>query len=63
MSVLAVDSRSGGLNVTETVLNICGHVAGGLITATFILYNSRSNKVSKKPAAASAAKYIKVQSL
>ena len=49
MSVLAVDSRSGGVNVTETVLNICGHVAGGLITATFILYNSRSNKVSKKP--------------
>ena len=50
------------LNMSETVLNICGHVAG-LITATFILYNSRSNKFSKKPAAASAAKYIKVQSV
>jgi hypothetical protein len=51
------------LNLSETVLNICGHVAG-LISAALNLHNNRSNKVNKKPAAAaSTAKYIKVQSV
>ena len=50
------------INLSETVLNICGHVAG-LMSAALNLHNNRSNKVNKKPAAASTAKYIKVQSV
>ena len=50
------------INLSETVLNICGHVAG-LMSAALNLHNNRSNTVNKTPAAASTAKYIKVQSV
>ena len=51
------------INLSETVLNICGHVVG-LMSAALNLHNNRSNKVNKKPAAAaSTVKYIKVQSV
>ena len=50
------------LNLSETVLNICGHVAE-LIIATLNLHNNRSSKVNKKSAFPASTKYIKVQSV
>ena len=46
----------------ETVLNICGHMAG-LIIATLNLHNNRSSKVNKKSVVPASPKYIKVQSV
>ena len=50
------------LTLSETVLNICGHVTG-LIIATLNLHNNRSSKVNKKSVVPASTKYIKVQSV
>ena len=50
------------LSLSETVLNIFGHVAG-LVIATLNLHNNRSSKVNKKSDVPASTKYIKVQSV
>ena len=50
------------LTLSETVLNICGHVTA-LIIATLNLHNNRSSKVDKKSVVPASPKYIKVQSV
>ena len=56
------DGQQEWLNMSETVLNILGHVTA-LITATLNLHNSRFNEVNTKPAAVPAVKYMKIQSV
>ena len=50
------------LTLSETALNICGHVTGFII-ATLNLHNNRSSKVNKKSVVPASPKYIKVQSV